>query len=179
MILEELKKETCDLQAGAPYDPVLLKQAARIIKSCWSLRNGQAIRTLEPQVEERQRTEGESDLPDTSSKQSTETVKERKLKMPEENDRQAGKESRLDADAFEREITTDLDEETPDKPKGLALHTRILIGLAVGVVAGLAVNWGFGGEHGRGSSLGCQLFTTSHLIIPSLSQLARSFCACS
>ena len=36
--------------------------------------------------------------------------------------------AKLDADAFERELTTDLDEETPDKPKGLALHTRILIG---------------------------------------------------
>ena len=28
--------------------------------------------------------------------------------------------SKIDADAFEREVTTDLDEETPDKPKGLA-----------------------------------------------------------
>jgi len=66
--------------------------------------------------------------------------------MPEENDR---KHSKLDADAFERELTTDLDEETPDKPKGLALHTRILIGLAVGVIAGVAVNWKFGGDHPR------------------------------
>ena len=55
----------------------------------------------------------------------------------------------IDADAFEREVTTDLDEETPDKPKGMALHTRILIGLAVGVIAGLAVNKGFGGDHPR------------------------------
>src|SRR6185369_4358164 len=55
----------------------------------------------------------------------------------------------IDADAFEREVTTDLDEETPDKPKGMALHTRILIGLAIGVVAGLAVNKGFGGDHPR------------------------------
>ena len=55
----------------------------------------------------------------------------------------------IDADAFEREVTTDLDEETPDKPKGLALHTRILIGLAVGVIAGLAVNKAFGGDHPR------------------------------
>jgi DAACS family dicarboxylate/amino acid:cation (Na+ or H+) symporter len=52
-------------------------------------------------------------------------------------------------DAFEREVTTDLDEETPDKPKGMALHTRILIGLAVGVVAGITVNALFGGEHPR------------------------------
>lgn len=55
----------------------------------------------------------------------------------------------IDADAFEREVTTDLDEETPDKPKGMALHTRILIGLAVGVIAGLAVNKAFGGDHPR------------------------------
>lgn len=55
----------------------------------------------------------------------------------------------IDADAFEREVTTDLDEETPDKPKGLALHTRILIGLAVGVIAGVAVNFTFGGDHPR------------------------------
>ena len=60
--------------------------------------------------------------------------------MPEENDRTKPGDARIDADAFEREVTTDLDEETPDKPKGLALHTRILIGLAVGVVAGVAVN---------------------------------------
>ena len=53
------------------------------------------------------------------------------------------------ADAFEREITTDLDDETPDKPKGFALHTRILIGLAVGVTAGVLVNFAFGGDHPR------------------------------
>jgi dicarboxylate/amino acid:cation (Na+ or H+) symporter, DAACS family len=53
------------------------------------------------------------------------------------------------SDAFEREITTDLDEETPDKPKGMPLHTRILIGLAVGVVAGVSVNYVFGGNHPR------------------------------
>ena len=55
----------------------------------------------------------------------------------------------IDADAFEREVTTDLDEETPDKPKGPALHTRILIGLLVGVVAGVTVNYFFGGSHPR------------------------------
>jgi len=60
--------------------------------------------------------------------------------MPEKNDRTQPRDARIDADAFEREVTTDLDEETPDKPKGLALHTRILIGLAIGVVAGVAVN---------------------------------------
>ncbi len=54
---------------------------------------------------------------------------------------------KIDADAFEREVTTDLDEETPDKPKGLALHTRILIGLLVGVVAGVIVNRAVGGDN--------------------------------
>jgi len=55
----------------------------------------------------------------------------------------------IQSDAFEREVTTDLDDETPDKPKGLALHTRILIGLAVGVIAGVLVNYRFGGDHPR------------------------------
>jgi DAACS family dicarboxylate/amino acid:cation (Na+ or H+) symporter len=64
-------------------------------------------------------------------------------------DKRKDKKAILDSDAFERELTTDLDEETPDKPKGLALHTRILIGLAVGVVAGILVNWRFGGDHPR------------------------------
>jgi DAACS family dicarboxylate/amino acid:cation (Na+ or H+) symporter len=45
-----------------------------------------------------------------------------------------------DPENYERELTTDLDDETPDKPRGVALHTKILIGLVVGVVAGLAVN---------------------------------------
>lgn len=65
--------------------------------------------------------------------------------MPEENNKQ----DQLDRDAFEREIATDLDEETPDKPKGLALHTRILIGLALGVIAGVGVNQVWGGDHPR------------------------------
>jgi dicarboxylate/amino acid:cation (Na+ or H+) symporter, DAACS family len=51
-----------------------------------------------------------------------------------------------DPNAYEREETTDLKDTTPDKPKGLALHTRILIGLGVGVVAGLSVNWFMGGN---------------------------------
>lgn len=53
------------------------------------------------------------------------------------------------ADAFEREINTDLDAETPDKPKGIPLHTKILIGLAVGVIAGVTVNFTFGGDNPR------------------------------
>src|SRR5215510_1439595 len=56
-------------------------------------------------------------------------------------------EKRVDRDAFEREIATDLDEETPDKPKGMALHNKILIGLALGVIAGVTVNKLFGGDH--------------------------------
>src|SRR4029078_2763565 len=55
----------------------------------------------------------------------------------------------IQSDAFEREVTTDLDDETPDKPKGLALHTRILIGLAVGGIAGVLVNYRFGGARPR------------------------------
>ncbi len=68
--------------------------------------------------------------------------------MPEDK-KQEPAVKQLPADAFELEVTTDLDEETPDKPKGLPLHTRILIGLAVGVIAGIAVNYKWGGEHPR------------------------------
>src|SRR5215210_8948464 len=64
-------------------------------------------------------------------------------------DERKGRKAELPTDAFERELTTDLDDETPDKPKGMPLHTRILIGLAVGVVAGVAVNYLFGGDHPR------------------------------
>src|ERR1700754_4322184 len=66
--------------------------------------------------------------------------------MPEDKDK---KPATVGADTFELQITTDLDEETPDKPKGLALHTRILIGLAVGVIAGVAVNRFRGGEDAK------------------------------
>lgn len=67
--------------------------------------------------------------------------------MPEDENNQPLQPDLLDRDAFEREITTDLDEETPDKPRGMPLHTRILIGLATGVVAGVAVNRLLGGDH--------------------------------
>jgi DAACS family dicarboxylate/amino acid:cation (Na+ or H+) symporter len=50
-------------------------------------------------------------------------------------------------DAFERELTTDLKDRTPDQPRGWPLHQRILAGLGVGVVAGLAVNALWGGAH--------------------------------
>jgi DAACS family dicarboxylate/amino acid:cation (Na+ or H+) symporter len=47
---------------------------------------------------------------------------------------------------FEQELSTDLKDTTPDRPRGPLLHTRIVIGLAVGVVAGLIANtvWGSG-----------------------------------
>jgi dicarboxylate/amino acid:cation (Na+ or H+) symporter, DAACS family len=56
-------------------------------------------------------------------------------------------ERKTDPDAFERKLTTDLDDKTPDRPKGLPLHTRILIGLGVGVLAGILVNNWLGGDH--------------------------------
>ncbi len=59
------------------------------------------------------------------------------------------KDNFLPPDAFEREINTDLDAETPDKPKGIHLHTKILIGLAVGVIAGVTVNFTLGGDNPR------------------------------
>ncbi len=68
--------------------------------------------------------------------------------MPKKSDHKP-KRPEIDANAFEREVTTDLDEETPDKPKGWPLHTRILIGLAVGVIAGVSANYFLGGEHPR------------------------------
>jgi DAACS family dicarboxylate/amino acid:cation (Na+ or H+) symporter len=57
--------------------------------------------------------------------------------------------SELPRDAYEREATTDLKDQTPDRPKGLPLHTRILLGLAVGVIAGVAVNAIMGGSNPR------------------------------
>src|ERR1044071_4252622 len=65
--------------------------------------------------------------------------------MPEKRDNP----SLIERDAFEREVGTDLDEETPDKPKGIPLHTKILIGLALGVVAGISVNEFLGGDNPR------------------------------
>ncbi|HZH33523.1 MAG TPA: dicarboxylate/amino acid:cation symporter [Pyrinomonadaceae bacterium] len=43
-------------------------------------------------------------------------------------------------DDYGRELETDLDDKTADKPRGMALHTKILLGLVIGVVAGIAVN---------------------------------------
>lgn len=47
---------------------------------------------------------------------------------------------------YEQELNTDLDDKTPDKPKGMALHTKILLGLLVGVIGGLIVNYLTGGD---------------------------------
>src|SRR4030095_10706248 len=54
-----------------------------------------------------------------------------------------------DPNAYELEETTDLKDATPDTPKGMPLHTRILIGLIVGVVAGIATNYIWGGDNSR------------------------------
>src|SRR5687767_1968142 len=53
----------------------------------------------------------------------------------------------IPSDQYDREIATDLDDKTPDKPRGMALHTKILIGLLVGVVGGLVANQIWGGAH--------------------------------
>lgn len=49
-------------------------------------------------------------------------------------------------DAFEREVTTDLKDTTADAPHGMPLHRRILLGMVVGIVAGVAVNSLAGGD---------------------------------
>lgn len=53
----------------------------------------------------------------------------------------------IPTDDYERELDTDLDDKTPDRPEGIALHTKILIGLLVGVLGGLVVNWTLGGTN--------------------------------
>lgn len=50
-------------------------------------------------------------------------------------------------DAFEKELTTDLKDQTRDRPRGWPLHTRILLGLSLGVAGGLIVNAVWGGSH--------------------------------
>ena len=57
--------------------------------------------------------------------------------------------NRSEPNVYEREITTDLKDTTPDRPKGMALHNRILIGLIVGVVAGVSLNALLGGSDPR------------------------------
>lgn len=67
--------------------------------------------------------------------------------MADEHDERNSDGPAIDANAYEREETTDLKDQTPDRPKGLPLHTRILIGLFVGVAAGIATNTMFGGDN--------------------------------
>jgi DAACS family dicarboxylate/amino acid:cation (Na+ or H+) symporter len=62
-------------------------------------------------------------------------------------DERAGERAR--PDAYEREATTDLKDETADRQMVMPLHTRILIGLVVGVVAGVGANYAVGGTHPR------------------------------
>src|SRR5215213_4231599 len=69
--------------------------------------------------------------------------------MPDRKDEKLSTGPTSDKDAFEREVTTDLDDATPDKPKGMPLHTRIFIGLLVGVVSGVALNALAGGDNPR------------------------------
>jgi dicarboxylate/amino acid:cation (Na+ or H+) symporter, DAACS family len=47
------------------------------------------------------------------------------------------------------ELTTAPGGQATEHPKGMPLHTRILIGLGVGLVAGVAANWALGGDHPR------------------------------
>jgi DAACS family dicarboxylate/amino acid:cation (Na+ or H+) symporter len=54
---------------------------------------------------------------------------------------------RIPTDDYERELGTDLDDKTSDRPKGMALHTKILIGLLVGVIGGLIANYALGGAN--------------------------------
>jgi len=51
------------------------------------------------------------------------------------------------ANRFERELTTDLSDRTTDPPRGLPLHSRILIGLGIGVLTGLGINLAVGGDN--------------------------------
>lgn len=55
-------------------------------------------------------------------------------------------EREIPPDSYSREIGTDLDDRTDDRPKGIALHTKILIGLLIGVIGGLIANQIFGGN---------------------------------
>lgn len=52
-----------------------------------------------------------------------------------------------DPSGFEREVTTDLDDTTADAPKGMPLHKRIFLGLAVGAASGLTANALLGTDH--------------------------------
>lgn len=64
--------------------------------------------------------------------------------MPDDRQILPPSDPQVGRNAFEREVTTDLDDRTPDRPRGMPLHTRILLGLAIGAGAGLAASalWG-------------------------------------
>lgn len=66
---------------------------------------------------------------------------------PTEASSNLSQETVISPDKYEQELRTDLDDDTFDKPKGMALHTKILIGLLIGVIGGLTVNWIWGGSH--------------------------------
>jgi DAACS family dicarboxylate/amino acid:cation (Na+ or H+) symporter len=53
----------------------------------------------------------------------------------------------ISPDRYDRELATDLDDKTDDEPRGIALHTKILIGLLVGVAGGLIANQVWGGDN--------------------------------
>jgi DAACS family dicarboxylate/amino acid:cation (Na+ or H+) symporter len=52
-----------------------------------------------------------------------------------------------DPHAFEHEVGTDLKDRTPDAPTGMALHTRILLGLTIGAALGVGANALLGAQH--------------------------------
>src|SRR5690606_34233118 len=54
-----------------------------------------------------------------------------------------------DRHAFEREVTTDLNDQTPDPPKGRSLHTRILLGMVIGAAVGITASAVHGADHPR------------------------------
>ena len=95
--------------------------------------------------------------PDNSTLQNEITLRARealscvewKKRMADEKDDERLPAPAISADAYERDETTDLKDETPDRPKGWPLHTRILIGLVAGVVAGIATNYFWGGDNAR------------------------------
>ncbi len=53
------------------------------------------------------------------------------------------------ADAYERELTTDLNDQTPDPPRGMPLHTRIVLALVIGAGAGIGASALWGSDHPR------------------------------
>ena len=54
---------------------------------------------------------------------------------------------RPDPYAFEREMSTDLDDRTDDRPRGMALHNKIFVGLVLGAVTGLLASAVLGADH--------------------------------